>query len=199
VSDLKALHEAAMRAESVGGQCPCERVQTMGYGCHKALGGAECYEYRPRPVESVGGERMSECIRPHLRDCPTCAYNGRCDAQDATSLERKPLDGERMSECGFILAQGESCPTCQKRKPLDGYDWRADLEFLDGAADTEDTQYEETIRLTAHIESLEADVDALEEAAEIAAGWLCNSRLVSDQSMDICLEAAIARAKGRAK
>jgi hypothetical protein len=83
---------------------------------------------------------MSECIRPHLRDCPTCAHNGRCDAQDATSLERKPLDG---------------------------YDWLADLAVLLyptlKACSDPDYRDKARARLAAYIESLEADMDALVE------------------------------------
>jgi hypothetical protein len=91
-----------------------------------------------------------------------------------------------------------------KRKPLDGYDWRADLEFLDGAADTEDTQYEETIRLAAYIESLEADMDALVEGLRtvITHHESINARIrrPRDESRTIAIcEAAIARVKGRAK
>jgi hypothetical protein len=90
-----------------------------------------------RNLPPVGGERMSECIRPHLRDCPTCAYNGRCDAQDATSLERKPLDG---------------------------YDWRDalhDLGTLKVDANDAVLLRECIAAITAHIESLEAERDWL--------------------------------------
>jgi hypothetical protein len=130
----------------------------------------------------VGGERMSECIRPHLRDCPTCAYNGRCDAQDATSIERKPLDG---------------------------YDWRADIEVVRytkrdsarGFAAIDDA----ALRLAAHIESLEAERDwlarwcALYATAPGKSATMTLNECGEQQVAAWLAAAAIARVKGGTK
>jgi hypothetical protein len=95
--------------------------------------------------------------------------------------------GERMSECGFILAQGESCPKCQERKPLDerdrsvgaasqvptgGYDWRARLLVVERAltrlamlCPDEANEARAAVDDTeAHIESLNTNMDALVSA-----------------------------------
>jgi hypothetical protein len=100
-----------------------------------------------------------------------------------------------MSECGFILAQGESCPKCQKRKPLDGYDWRSRWLTVVASVAVGTPQSDALYSLAAYIESLEADMDALVGAAsEIA--WRRLPLMDPDWSSDWGrFLAAIARVK----
>jgi hypothetical protein len=191
VSDLKALHEAdaSTRWCSVGTlvvvapsgntfDCYTKERAALIVALRNAYADGTLVERTP-----VGGERMSEafftCKPPATQtregvDCPwrrgddcahthitNCTWQVAKNTHVAINPERTPVGEERMSECGFILAQGESCPKCQERKPLDGYDWRSRWLTVVASVAVGTPQSDALYSLAAHIESLEAERDIL--------------------------------------
>jgi hypothetical protein len=124
---------------------------------------------------------------------------------DGTLIERTPVGGERMSECGFILAQGESCPKCQERKPLDGYDWRSRWLTVVASVAVGTPQSDALYSLAAYIEALEAERDwlarwcALYATAPGKSATMTLNERGEQQVAAWLAAAAIARVKGGTK
>jgi hypothetical protein len=93
-------------------------------------------------------------------------------------------------------------PVGGERKPLEGYDWRGRLFALAEMAGNTGMSAGDSFplkdELAAHIESLEADVDALVEAAVAYRATVATVKPGLWTQQD-ALDAAIARVKGRAK
>jgi hypothetical protein len=124
----------------------------------------QCDETHKQYATPVGGERMSEArlatwersvrgVKMGLRQ-----GNGPRPDVPADKLDTLYHNNSRVAVLAAALRAERAYATGLERKPLDGYDWRADLERIEqmrGCCVTSDGQTAHT-RLAAYIEALEA-------------------------------------------
>jgi hypothetical protein len=218
----------------VSDRCPsCASTRDNPFRVHPGNpSGYKCHDPFHNGLFTCSGECCARAGKPAIASADSSEWLCDCACHPRTESPATPVGGERMSEDSlqnwesklevlndylayFVrhIRAERAYATSLERKPLDGYDWRADLErIMQNASRYRESPSEHVAhdRLAAYIESLEADLDALVGAGDRLDAVACNARcyelnIVDRKEAEDASEAfraaraAIARVKGRAK